>query len=447
MQLRPRVPKRHGNRECGPNETFDRMAPHLARVGITRLADVTGLDRIGIPVFNAIIPRSPDNLSVYNGKGATAADARTSAVMEAVERFAGWLPLRPDRIAAYAELAAAGVAAIDPLGHNMQPHPAYRSDRPISWVRGVDLLNEESVLVPLFLAGYYVRFHELPCYRITTSNGIASGNTVEEAVCHGLMEVLERDDWTLADLVSNRLKNTVVTKLGAAAPAGSARFLEDLHRQVDLDTLPAEVAWMAQRIVDVGATLVVRDIRVDKEGGVPSFTAVIAEDLGPTMSPGHAGYGTHPDPTVAVARAITEAAQSRVTDIHGMREDLSMAGDTVARWNQHTQRAGSLAIDSWPFGTGGAELDFGSITGAASDDVAVDIERLLAEVRSRGLDRVVVVDLSPPDVPAHVVRVIVPGLEQWSSDQGKLGPRATARWDGALRELIARRDESVAATA
>jgi ribosomal protein S12 methylthiotransferase accessory factor len=447
MQLRSRVPKRHGNRECDPEETFDRMRPHLARVGITRLADVTGLDRIGIPVFNAIIPRSPDKLSVYNGKGATAADARASAVMEAIERFAGWLPLRPDRIASYAELAAAGEPAIDPLSHNMQPHPAYHEHRQISWVRGVDLLNQESVLVPLFLAGYFVRFHELPCYRITTSNGIASGNTVEEAVCHALMEVLERDDWTLADLISNRLRTTVATKLGATAPPGSVEWLEDHNRMVDLATLPAVAARMAEQILDVGATLVVRDIRLDKDGGLPSFAALIAEDLGPTMSPGHAGYGTHPDPAVAVVRAITEAAQSRVTDIHGMREDLSMAGDTVARWNLHTQRADTLAVGSWPFGTAGDALDFGSIAGTASDDVAVDIERLLAEVRSRGLNRVVAVDLSPPDVPAHVVRVIVPGLEQWSSDQGKLGPRATRRWDVALRELIARRDQPVAATA
>jgi ribosomal protein S12 methylthiotransferase accessory factor len=415
------------------------MAPHLSRVGITRVADITGLDRIGIPVCNAIVPRSSDDLSVYNGKGVTLDDATASAVMEAVERWSAWLPRRPDRIASTVELAAAGERFVDPLDHNMAPHPRYRPDRPISWLRGTDLLNEESVLLPQFLAGYHNRFHELPCYRITTSNGIASGNSVEEALCHALLEVLERDDWTMADLVSHRLRRTVVTKLGAAAPPGSARWLEDRNPLVDLATLPPVAQELVERIATVGARVVVRDIR-QSGTGVPSFAAMIAEDLGPTVSGGHSGYGTHPDAVVAVLRAITEAAQSRVVDIQGMREDLTLKGQKVERWNLHTHRGLDLDLDAWPFGSGDDLRDFAQIAAAPSDDVMTDVGRLLAEVRARGLTRAVAVDLSPPEVPAHVVSVVVPGLEQWSVDQGKLGRRATARWDAALAELISRRD-------
>src|SRR5687768_1889525 len=107
MKLRTRVPKHGGvgrHRECSSEETFERVRPHLRRAGITRIADITGLDRIGIPVFNAIVPRSQDELSVYNGKGGTPIDAMTSAVMEAMERFCAWQPMRPQRLASYTEL-------------------------------------------------------------------------------------------------------------------------------------------------------------------------------------------------------------------------------------------------------------------------------------------------------------------------------------------------------
>lgn len=108
MRLRERVPKAAGvgpHREVPVEVTRARMAPHLRRIGITRVADITGLDRIGIPVYNAIVPRSYDLISVYNGKGTTAPEARTSAVMEAYERYAAGLPRRPAAIGAYEELA------------------------------------------------------------------------------------------------------------------------------------------------------------------------------------------------------------------------------------------------------------------------------------------------------------------------------------------------------
>lgn len=72
----------------------------------TRLADITGLDRVGIPVYSAVIPRSNDSISGCSGKGACRADARISAVMEAIERYSAWLPRRPELVASHEELAA-----------------------------------------------------------------------------------------------------------------------------------------------------------------------------------------------------------------------------------------------------------------------------------------------------------------------------------------------------
>lgn len=56
----------------------------LRRFGITRVGDVTGLDIIGIPVWFAARPNSR-GLSVSQGKGLFADQARLSAIMEAIE--------------------------------------------------------------------------------------------------------------------------------------------------------------------------------------------------------------------------------------------------------------------------------------------------------------------------------------------------------------------------
>jgi ribosomal protein S12 methylthiotransferase accessory factor len=444
VRLRTSVPKHGGNgrhRECSSEETFERVRPHLRRAGITRIADITGLDRIGIPVFNAIVPRSSDELSVYNGKGGSPVDAMTSAVMEAMERFCAWQPMRPERIASYEELAAGSTPVLDPTTHNMTPHPLYRPDRPMSWVRGFDLLNEESVLVPLCLAGYYVRFHEQPCYKVVTSNGVASGNSLEEAICHALCEVIERDDWTMAELVCNRLRTVVETRV-TNAPPGSVHWLEDRHPAVDLDSLPPAATRYAQMIQGAGIRLVVRD--VTSATGVPTFGAVVREDLGPTVSASHAGYGSHPDSEVAVMRALAEAAQSRAVDLQAMREDLNLPGAKVERWQHLTYRGQVSDPTRWPFGEQRDAVRFGDVPSHPSDDIMTDLRTMLDRLRDRGLTRVIAVDLSAPDLPVHVARVIVPGMETYALDQGKLGRRASTVWDTTLRELIARRPQAVA---
>lgn len=144
------------------------------------------LDRIGIPVYSAIIPRSNDGISVYNGKGVNALVAKTSAAMEAIERFASWLPIRPTVVVSFDELADAGRVAMNPRDHCVEMSPGYRDDAPISWVTSWDLMAEEPMLVPHDAAGYQLALHEPPIYKITTTNGLASGNSLVEAMCHPL---------------------------------------------------------------------------------------------------------------------------------------------------------------------------------------------------------------------------------------------------------------------
>ena len=69
-----------------PEETLARLVPHLGRMGITRVANVTGLDRVGVPVVTAVRPNAR-SLAVSQGKGLTLAAAKVSAIMEAAELY------------------------------------------------------------------------------------------------------------------------------------------------------------------------------------------------------------------------------------------------------------------------------------------------------------------------------------------------------------------------
>src|SRR6056297_3549928 len=95
--------RRDTHRLVDPVETLARVGPLAAAMGITRLANVTGLDTIGIPVVMAVRPRSR-SLAVSQGKGLTLAAAEASALMESVEAYHAERVAAPLRLATYAEL-------------------------------------------------------------------------------------------------------------------------------------------------------------------------------------------------------------------------------------------------------------------------------------------------------------------------------------------------------
>ena len=109
-------------------ETIRRVAKTAESLGVTRLADITGLDRIGIPVYSSVVPKSRDSLSVYNGKGARPVDAQAGALMEAIERQTA-LNVRPPHLeASFSELRKRA-NALDPKSVNQKLSDDYSDDQ------------------------------------------------------------------------------------------------------------------------------------------------------------------------------------------------------------------------------------------------------------------------------------------------------------------------------
>lgn len=375
--------RRGTHRLVAPEQTLALLTPHLARFGITRCAEVTGLDAdLGLPVHVAIRPRGRV-LQSSAGKGMDAAASKVSALMEAVELD---VAENPDpallRRASAAELRAEG-RRVDPLPEQIAAAGRYFADRyRIDWVQGEDLLSGGSVWLP---AGAAFFCEPSPCR--TSTNGLASGNHLVEATLHGLYELIERD--AVARLVD-----------------GDRLTIERDCRVLDPRSVHDPLlSPVVEKIERAGTKPVL--LQLHSGLPIPTFWAILL-DRRPfaDISTLTAGYGTHLDPTVALARALSEAVQSRLTMIHGSRDDV------VKKPVYRGQIDAPGAVEASP-----AFRFFDALRpDAAADpapyegDLDAALDAVLSLLRAAGHERVYRVDMRCPAEGLSVVKVVAPTL-------------------------------------
>lgn len=402
-------------------QTVDCAASVAESLGVTRVADITGLDRIGIPVYSAIVPDSADNLSVYNGKGMRAIDAKAGALMEAIERQTALKARLPMIEESYAHLSE-NACAIDPRRINYKLAANYSEDRVYSWCRGVEIRSGRECWVPAKLAGF--NWFDVPhaaTFVMTDTNGLASGNTREEAICHALCELAERDAWTFAEIGAHHMpRERRALALGLDAKDGPDDL--EIFPCVELDGEDEVVA----KFWDADLFPVVRDIT--SEMGVPTFFASLCDESITGHPMAHCGLGTHPNAVVAFRRALVEVAQSRCVDIQAVREDILPPDAVCEHFTPHTRRVGVINRASWCFGSSKTMRKLCDVLSYGFGAIEDDLEFLLNRFAACGLEEIVVVDFTPDADTYSVVRVIVPGIENWALDHGRLGPRALRFW-------------------
>ncbi|MGW1339455.1 YcaO-like family protein [Kribbella sp. NPDC002412] len=350
------------HRACSPDETLRRLGPLLPRFGITRLAEVTWLDSIGVPVYQAVRPTAR-TLSVSQGKGVTRELAKVSAAMEAVEL---WHAEQAGSVvtAEVGELAPTLDFRLDEL--SLLPRHHLNDALRIGWSRARGLGDQQPTFVPTDC----VRLDATtgtdwaPKVFRASSNGLASGNILPEATLHGLYEVVERD----------ALQRTAQAVDPGTVTGSSAEVLD---------------RFRAARI----------DVRIEHKTSptrLPCFRAVIWDEAFPVH---FVGAGCHLDADVALSRALTEAAQSRLTTIAGTRDDLGTEEYQLAR----TVRP----RPSWPASRSIPFDEVESIVyGDFADDLRLVVDRVVAHTGRQPL----VVDHTRTDLGVPVVTVVCPGL-------------------------------------
>lgn len=286
------------DRVCPPAETVARMQPMLARYGISRVARQTALDTIGLHCFAALRPNSK-TLSSSQGKGLTEDAARASAIMEAIEYAVAETPEVPKILASANEVRASGVGIVDPTRFLSEGYSLDQSKQ-ITWYQGRGLITGRPFAVPADL----VRLDGLALDLkgiCQNTNGLASGNTEAEAVFHALCELVERDAQSLWLLRPD--DERVAT--GVSSDAFADPVVQRLVAQI-------EGAGFELRLFDQTTDI-----------GVPVIMAIIGDRGGDRKKFAiAAGYGAHPLANRAAIRALTEAAQTRVTSIAGARDDI-----------------------------------------------------------------------------------------------------------------------------
>lgn len=378
-----------------PDATVAAMRPRFPEFGITRLACLTGLDSIGIPVWAATRPNAR-SLAVSQGKGLDDGAARASAAMEAIEVATAERADRPHLVCSTADHLAAGrrVQRLDMLLRKGVAVPA--DDEPTAWIEGLDLLDGGGVHLPLEAAilcdgRAVVRWWQ-------STDGLASGNVFWEATLHGLCERIERDAMTLWTLRSDD---------HVAACCVATSVLAD----PEIDRL--------ERIIE-GAGFRLRLFDITSDVGIPVWFAVISPVPG-----GHeakwkhfevsAGSGCHPDPVRAAIRAITEAAQTRLTTIAAARDDFEPA-----------RYARGLESDLLPYvrcTPRDRPVTAPTTLGPRSTWLGTMVERL----RAVGVREVIVVPLEAGDDDFAVAKVFVPDLENPPGDRGQTFGRRAVR--------------------
>lgn len=372
-------------RVVSPDKTLKRVAPHLSACGITRCTSVTHLDTVGIHVCCSMRPKSL-TLQVSNGKGLTEPAAQASAIMEALEVYHAENPLAERlRRTCVEELQAEGEDLLLPSELN-EFKGEYFTDRfRCDWIKGKDLFSSRSVWAPASAVYFGCR----PALH-TTSNGLASGNHLTEAILHALYELLERD---------------AVSRLSVN---GKLKIMEHCSI-VDTSTVDAhELRDILDKVATAGIKVVLLWLK-SCAIKVPTFWALFLDRASPvTGTTLNVGWGTHIDLRVAAARAITEVAQSRLTFIHGAREDTQLKP-------LYRDRKVSLSSPAYRFFD---EIEptavWSSIKELETIPVTADLEkcldRLLVELKRAGHDRLVLFDLTQPDIGIPVVKILAPSL-------------------------------------
>ncbi|WP_328433157.1 YcaO-like family protein [Streptomyces sp. NBC_00425] len=369
-----------------PAETMQDFGRHMPQVGITRLADVTGLDVIGIPVVQAIRPNSR-SLSVSQGKGADIESAKASAMMEAIELWHAENIEIPCLHGSYNALRRRH-NLVDLHRLPLVKGGRVRLEQQQSWLPGWDLLSETQVWVPFeFVSMNTVGVTQATMTFLGTSNGLASGNHLLEAIEHALCEVIERDAHALS------CAQGTVDSPGA---------------KIDVDTIEEP---SLRELIDLcrAAGMELAVLEMASEVGVATFRAGLLEreERGQWNRLGAEwGCGTHLSPVVALSRAVTEAAQARLTVIAASRDDNPPAvyAGSQGIWSAQAFRDSIFTAPGvLPFLPHARQPETDSFEG--------DLEVMLTALRAADVDQVVVVDLTKPDIGIPVVKVIVPEFE------------------------------------
>jgi len=395
----PKYSPETGIRIIPPEKTLERVIPILSQIGICDPLDITPLDNIGIPVFAVDRPgASKGAVKNYNGKGATPEQAKASAAMEAIERYSAEIRDADEIVYGTMEQAMDVGLTVDPkdLILPLRTLDIYDTAE-IAWVRGYEMLRGLPIWIPACAVFHpYFPDDDLQLFRYHT-NGIASGNTIEEAILHALFELIERDAWSMAEERGRASADVIVEE----------------------DSLPGK---LLKKLEDKGVKVHLKDLTHDI--GVPTIGAAADDTVSKDPELLTIGVGTHLNPEIACIRAITEVAQSRTTHKHGVKGNARLLKIANDMGYEKVKTVNTVWYSDLK-----EKVHLKDMKDLSTPYVLDDIEVVLNRLVETGFDMVIVSDLTRPETGIPVVRMTVPGLEVSTMDPEREGARLKGAWN------------------
>ena len=380
------------HRIIAPQKTIEINEDKLKTAGVTRIADITDLDRIGIPIYTAIRPTAEEGaVSIYGGKGITKEHSKASAMMEAFERYSAERQDSDETLTA--KINEIEGDFINPESLNLPKD--FKKDKlesmDLEWSLAKDIISNQDYYVPTN-AIYHPYKHPISLFKSNT-NGLASGNILEEAVLHGIFEVIERDAWSIFELTQ---KN---------------------YAQIDTDSIESDVINQTiDKFESNGIKIKLMDFTADID--IPTIAASADDTVTKDAGLLTLGMGTHLDPEVAILRALTEVAQSRATQINGAREDTVRADFAREAGYERMKR-----INKYYFKEEDEKVPLSSIENKSTTSITKDLEIVKDELMANDIDKILYYDLTRPELDVSVVRVIIPEMELYALDPSRAGYR------------------------
>lgn len=382
------------HRVIAPKKTIEINEDKLKTAGITRIADITDLDRIGLPIYTAIRPTAEEGgVSIYGGKGITKDHAKASAMMEGFERYSAERQDSDKSI----------ISNMDNIDNNIDPKSLNLpkelekvdiNDWDLEWSIAHDIISDEDYYIPTNAVyhPYNPKDNAKSLFKSNT-NGLASGNILEEAILHGMFEVIERDAWSIFELTHKNYSQIDLTSIESNVINDIIDKFENEGIKIKLMDFTADI-----KIPTIAASA---DDTVTKDAGLLTL-----------------GIGTHLDPEVAILRALTEVAQSRATQINGAREDTVRADFAREAGYERMKR-----INKYYFRQEDEQISLSDIENKSTSSITEDIEIVKNELMANDIEKVLYVDLTRPELDVSVVRVIIPEMEMYAIDQSRAGYR------------------------
>lgn len=268
--------------------------------------------------------------------------------------------------------------------------PQYADKNVKEWVEGIDIINNETIDVPAD-AVFYPTSGKL--FRGNT-NGLASGNNLDEAILHATLEIIERDAWSLADLARK-----IPTKINP----------EDAKNPL--------IHELIEKYEKAGVKIILKDLTSEFE--IP-VVAAISDDLSKNPLMLCVGVGCHLHPEIAILRALTEVAQSRASQLHGFRRDAKLREEFTSKIPY--ERLKRIHRKWFEFE---GEINIADMPNNARYDLKKDLKFIKDKLSEFGFDKLIYVDLNKVGVDA--VRVIIPKMEVYTIDRDRLSRRAFER--------------------